>query len=149
VVRADPQPLVEVEPVGVGAVRPRTRVQVQLGAARPARLGLEPAHERRAVPAAAAVGAGDEVVDVEVPPPREVLADPEAGGGRGLRLAVLEGGHDAVAARALGVGARRQRAGVTVVRAQLEQGGGRQRRLALRQLADLAHLSSARSCAGA
>ena len=59
--------------------------------------------------AAAAVGPCDEVVDVEVPAPREVLGEPEAGDPRRIVLALVEGGDEAVARGALGVGLRDER----------------------------------------
>ena len=78
--------------MGVLAVGADARVEVQLVAARAARLDAEPAHERAAVAAAAALGPGDEVVDVQVAPPREVLGEPEAGDAGRVVLALVEGG---------------------------------------------------------
>src|SRR4051794_531544 len=66
VVRAEPYARVEVEAVGVLAVRPGARVEVELRAAHARGLLRQPAHERAAVAPAAAVVARHEVVDVEV-----------------------------------------------------------------------------------
>src|SRR4051794_41531596 len=109
---------------------------MQLLAARAARLLRKPAHERSAVPAPAPVGPRDEVVDVEVAAPREVLLDAEAGDGGRIVLAGLEGADEAVAGGALAVGERGERLGRRALRAQLEQGTGGAERLALGDLSD-------------
>src|SRR4051794_39816692 len=112
---------------------------MQLLAAGAARLLRQPAHERGAVPAPAAVRAGDEVVDVEVAAPREVLLDAEAGDGRRVVLAGLEGADEAIAGGALAVGERGERLGRRALRAQLQQGAGGAQRLALGDLSDVGH----------
>ena len=102
-VRADPQPVPEVEPVRVLAVLAEAGVEVELGAPAVARLVLEPGEQAvRQAAAAVAVG-GDEVVDVEVLAPGEELVDAEARDRGGFRVAVLEGADQAVARRDGGV----------------------------------------------
>ena len=83
--------------------------------------------------AAAAVGPRDEVVDVQVPAPGEVLGEPEAGDAGRVVLALLERGDEAVARGALGVGLRDERArpgrGAGAARgARARRGGSRPRR---------------------
>lgn len=91
----------EVEAVGVSPFGPDPGVQVQLMAAAAPGLLMEPAHQPIGMAAPAQRRPGDQVVDVEEPPPREALADEEAGRGGGILLAGLEGGDQAVAIRSL------------------------------------------------
>ncbi len=84
VVGGDPQPVPEVEPVGVLAVLAEARVEMELGAPAAARLVLQPGEQAVGQAAAAVALGGDEVVDVEVLAPGEELVDAEAGDGRGL-----------------------------------------------------------------
>ena len=70
---------------------------MELGAAAVPRLVLEPGEQPVGEAAAAVVLGGDEVVDVEVAAPGEVLVDAEAGDGGGLLGAVVEGADQPVA----------------------------------------------------
>src|SRR5918996_2948916 len=72
VVRRDPQACIEVEPVGVRALRADSRVEVQLVAAEAMRLLEAPVEQGSAVAAAARIREGREVVDVEAVAPGEV-----------------------------------------------------------------------------
>ena len=90
VVRADPQPVPEVEPMRVLAVLADARVEVELRAAAAPRLVLQPREQAVGEAAAAVRLGGDEVVDVEVAAPGEELVDAEARDGGGLLGAVLE-----------------------------------------------------------
>jgi hypothetical protein len=87
----------------------------------------------------AALGAGDDVLDVEVAAPDEVLGDLEADDRRCLVLILVEGADDSVPAAPLDVDARDQGVQRSGVRSQLEQGGRGTVRLSFGDFADLAH----------
>ena len=97
VVGGDPQALVEVEAVGLLAVRADARIEVELAAAEPACLGQQPIHQGPGMALAAKAGSGGEVVDVERVAPGQEMLGPEAGGGDRLRIPIGEGGDQPVA----------------------------------------------------
>src|SRR4051794_28976273 len=133
----DAQTVAEVEAVGVAAVLAQARVEVQLGAARPARLGLQPGKEPVGVAAPAVPLRGDEVVDVEVPAPGEELADAEAGHGGRLPLVLVERPGEPGARRALAlVDLADERLRAPERGPQLEQRAGGEGGLAASELAD-------------
>ena len=78
----------QVQAVGVVAIHPRLEGEVE--APLPARLGFEPVQHRRGMTAAPEGGPSGEVVDEEMPAVNQVVPGPEAGGSRGLLLARLE-----------------------------------------------------------
>jgi hypothetical protein len=76
---------------------PNSGVEVELIAALPAGLPLEPFEQHPPAAPATAVGPHDQVVDVQVPPPRQGVTDPETGGSGGLLIPIDERAHQAVA----------------------------------------------------
>src|ERR1700736_3187559 len=70
----------------IEALGPRARVEMKLAALEPPRLGQQPLEERSTVALAPSVGAGAEVVDVQVATPREAVSHAEPGDGHRLLL---------------------------------------------------------------
>src|SRR4051812_7171646 len=147
VVRRDPEPAVEVEPVRVHALRPDGRIEVELTASGPIRLVDQPVEQAAGVTTAARVGPGREVVHVEVVTPRQVVTEAEPGDRRRALLPRVERADEPVAARSQELVDSAHEVGFLAdVRAQLahrlegEPGVGR------KDLADLAH-ATARSMA--
>jgi hypothetical protein len=110
-----------------------------LRAALPLRLLLDPAENAVCVAAPAQRGTGDEIVYVQVPPPREALAYAKPGDGRRIRIPLPKGGSQAIPVRSLRIDFCHERLTRDEMRTQLTQREGRQVGFAAFELAHIGH----------
>jgi hypothetical protein len=139
--RVDRVPRVQVQAVGVGALRCDGRVEVELVAAEPPGLVHEPVEDQAGVSASARALDRRQVVEVEVVLPRQAVPSAEPADRPRLLDALVEHAHEAIALRSEHlVDVTGELALAGQVRAQRAEGLERESGLGREDLADAAQL---------
>jgi enoyl-CoA hydratase len=99
VVRGDAHPLVEVQPVRVGAVRTDPGIEVELIAVEALGLVDHPVHQLARVPLASMLESRAQVIAIQRVAPREVMDGAEASDGDCIKISLDENAHQTVTLR--------------------------------------------------